>query len=130
MAESAFARLAPPVRRWVEKQGWTSLREIQEMAIPPILEGTTDVVLSAATAGGKTEAAFLPACTRAAESPSEGIAVLYVSPLKALINDQARRLEGLFEELGLPVTPWHGDVPQSRKDALRKNPSGALLITP
>lgn len=127
---SAFPRLAPAVRRWVEKQGWTGLREIQEMAIPAILEGTADVVLSAATAGGKTEAAFLPACTRVAEDPPVGVAVLSISPLKALINDQARRLEGLFGELGLPVTPWHGDVPQSRKDALRRAPSGALLITP
>lgn len=128
--KSAFHRLAPPLRRWVESQGWASLREIQEMAIPPILEGTGDVVLSAATAGGKTEAAFLPVCTRIVENPPDGVAVLSISPLKALINDQARRLEGLFDAIGLPVTPWHGDAPGAGKERLRRNPSGALLITP
>ena len=68
-ASAGFNRLAEGVRRWVWKQGWPSLREIQEMALLPVLDGKEDVILSAATAGGKTEAAFLPACTRMAESP-------------------------------------------------------------
>jgi len=129
-ASAGFGRLAGGVRRWVWKQGWPSLREIQEMALVPVLEGKEDVILSAATAGGKTEAAFLPACTRMAESQLPGIAVLYISPLKALINDQARRLESLCGSVGFPVTPWHGDAPEGGKNALRKDPRGVLLITP
>ena len=129
-ASAGFGRLAEGVRHWVWRQGWPSLREIQEMALLPVLEGKEDVILSAATAGGKTEAAFLPACTRMAESPLPGIAVLYISPLKALINDQARRLESLCGSVGFPVTPWHGDAPEGGKNALRKDPRGVLLITP
>lgn len=129
-ASAGFSRLAEGVRRWVWKQGWPSLREIQEMALLPVLDGKEDVILSAATAGGKTEAAFLPACTRMAESPLPGTAILYVSPLKALINDQARRLESLCGSVGFPVTPWHGDAPEGGKNSLRKNPRGVLLITP
>ncbi|MBO1318237.1 DEAD/DEAH box helicase [Acanthopleuribacter pedis] len=96
----------------------------------PLLAGDRDVVISAATASGKTEAAFLPICSRLAEEPAEGIGVLYISPLKALITDQHRRLESLCEHVGLQITPWHGDVPKSLKTKLRRRPRGILLITP
>lgn len=56
----AFARLEPKVKRWIWKQGWTALRDVQERAIATILDKDADVIISAATAGGKTEAAFLP----------------------------------------------------------------------
>jgi ATP-dependent Lhr-like helicase len=123
----AFERLAEPVRRWVWRQGWTALRDVQDRAIAPLLTGR-DVVIASATASGKTEAAFLPLLSRPVER--DGLRLLYVSPLKALINDQARRLEPLAKAVGLPVTPWHGDVEATRKQRLRKDPSGVLLITP
>jgi ATP-dependent Lhr-like helicase len=123
----AFDRLAEPVQRWVWQQGWTSLRDIQDRSIAPLLAGR-DVVIASATASGKTEAAFLPLLSRPVAS--DGLRVLYVSPLKALINDQTRRLEPLAEAVGLRVTPWHGDVAAERKRRLRDNPSGVLLITP
>lgn len=126
---SGFDRLAKPVQRWIYNQDWTSLREIQEQAIEPVLDGS-DLVVASATASGKTEAVFLPLLTRIHGAPSDGLNVLYVSPLKALINDQARRLEDLAGAIDLGVTPWHGDVPDSRKKRLREKPSGILLITP
>ena len=61
---------------------------------------------------------------------SGGFGILYISPLKALINDQYRRLENLGDALEMPVTPWHGDVAQSKKLKAKKNPAGILLITP
>ncbi|PLX48757.1 MAG: DEAD/DEAH box helicase [Desulfobulbaceae bacterium] len=126
-----FNRLHKGVQRWVWKQKWTTLRDIQERAIEPILSADCDLVISASTAAGKTEAAFLPACSRIAElAVDNSIGILYISPLKALINDQYRRLESLCEILNIPVTPWHGDVSQSIKDKQRKNPHGILLITP
>ena len=131
-ASRAFGLLAEPVRRWVYDQGWQSLRDAQEAAIPVLLEGTTDVIIAAATAAGKTEAAFLPVCSRLASdpAPSPGTRVLYVAPLKALINDQYDRLSGLCEHLEIPVHRWHGDVPGSKKSAFLKRPDGILLITP
>jgi ATP-dependent Lhr-like helicase len=125
-----FNQLHEGVQRWVWKQKWTTLRDIQERAIEPILSAECDVVISASTAAGKTEAAFLPACSRIAELAVDSIGILYISPLKALINDQHRRLESLCEILHIPVTPWHGDVSRSIKDKQRKNPHGILLITP
>ncbi|MBK8232069.1 MAG: DEAD/DEAH box helicase [Candidatus Eisenbacteria bacterium] len=95
-----------------------------------MLEGGCDVLIAAETAGGKTEAAFLPALSRAAFDPQPGIRILGVSPLKALINDQTRRLEEMAEPLGLPVHRWHGDVAASRKAVVIRRPSGVLLITP
>jgi ATP-dependent Lhr-like helicase len=131
-ASRAFDLLAEPVRKWVYDQGWQTLRDAQEAAIPALLEGNGDVIIAAATAAGKTEAAFLPICSRLAASPppGPGVQVLYVAPLKALINDQYQRLAGLCEKLDIPVHRWHGDVPASRKSTALKKPSGILLITP
>jgi ATP-dependent Lhr-like helicase len=125
-----FGLLHPRVQRWVWQQGWNELRDVQDMAIPAILGGDTDVLIGAATAVGKTEAAFLPICSQLAEHNGPGIQALYVGPLKALINDQFRRTEELCEALEIRTHRWHGDVAGNRKQALLRDPSGILLITP
>ena len=125
---SNFTRLHPLIQRWIWEAGWTELRDAQERAIPAILEGKRDVIIAAATAAGKTEAAFLPILTALLEEKRSS--VLYISPLKALINDQWERLEGLCERLEIPVTPWHGDVGNSRRQRFLRNPQGVVLITP
>ena len=89
-----------------------------------------DVIIAASTASGKTEAAFLPILTNLAKDEGGPALAMYVGPLKALINDQWQRLEGLVESLEIPVTPWHGDITATRKRAFLENPSGCLLITP
>jgi ATP-dependent helicase Lhr and Lhr-like helicase len=131
---SGFYRLHEQVQRWIWEQRWTELRDIQEQAIVPILSGNTDLIIAAATAGGKTEAAFLPIFSKLAESSTSitqpGIQVLSLSPLKALINDQHYRLSELGERLEIPVHAWHGDVDSGRKQRLLKKPVGILLITP
>lgn len=125
-----FERLALPVQRWIRKQGWHNLRSVQEEAIGPILDGG-DVIISASTASGKTEAAFLPLLTRAYSSQSSpGFKVVYISPIKALINDQHHRLESLCGELQMALYKWHGDVAASTKRRARSDPGGVLLITP
>jgi len=131
MSESiGFNLLHKDVQRWIWTQNWTALRDIQERAIEPIIQANCDVIISASTAAGKTEAAFLPACSRIAEINPDGVGILYISPLKALINDQFRRLRSLSEILCFPVTPWHGDVLRSVKDKQKKRPGGIILITP
>jgi len=124
-----FQRLHPKVQKWVYKQKWNDLRDIQKQSIDPILNGQKDIIISSATASGKTEAFFLPACSAIADELN-GFGILYISPLKALINDQYRRLEDLCEMLDMKVTPWHGDISQSKKRLVKKSPSGILLITP
>jgi ATP-dependent helicase Lhr and Lhr-like helicase len=127
----AFQRLHPLVRKWIWDQGWKQLRPVQEQSIPIILEGERNVLIMAPTAGGKTEAAFLPICSKLAETGSAGgIRVLNISPLKALINDQFDRLEPLCEVTGIPLTRWHGDAPQAARNRLLENPAGILQITP
>ena len=121
--------LNPAVQKWIYKQRWTDLRDIQKEAIRPVLAGNSDLVISASTAAGKTEAAFLPAITAIADETS-GFGILYVSPLKALINDQYRRLEELCDMMDIKVTSWHGDSSQSKKKEAKRNPEGILLITP
>ena len=126
---AAFDLLSEGVQRFVWSQGWRQLRDIQEAAIGPILAGR-DVIIAAPTAGGKTEAAFLPICSEVGRAPGGPIRALYISPLKALINDQFRRLDDLCDELGIPVHRWHGDVDAMRKKKLVSDPRGILLITP
>ena len=87
---SAYNSLDPRVRKWVYKQGWSSLRPLQESSIPAILARDRDVLISAGTAAGKTEAFFLPACSAIADLTG-GFGIIYISPLKALINDQLNR---------------------------------------
>ncbi len=129
--QSSFGLLNPKVQQWIWKQGWTSLKDIQENSIPPILDGGCDVIISAATAGGKTEAVFLPVLTKILQDDSKGgYEVLYVSPLKSLINDQYRRLQDLTHGMSIDVTPWHGDISNSKKQKSLSKPNGILIITP
>ena len=127
---AAFALLDRRIQRWIWAEGWSTLRDIQEQAIPVIINGDQDVVISAATASGKTEAAFFPILSNLLSTENEDLAVLYVSPLKALINDQWDRLTNLCGSLQIPVIPWHGDISSNRKHKFLTNPSGVLLITP
>lgn len=128
---SSFNLLNTKIQQWVWKQGWHSLKEIQENAIPPILDGNYDVIISAATAGGKTEAVFLPVLTNLInDENSKGYQVLYISPLKSLINDQYRRLMDMTKDMSIDVVPWHGDISSSKKQKSLKNPNGILIITP
>jgi ATP-dependent Lhr-like helicase len=128
---SSFDLLHERVRRWIWDQRWSELRDVQELAIRTILDGDGDAIITAATAAGKTEAAFLPICsTLVDDEASTGVQVLYVGPLKALINDQWRRLDGLCESLDIPVHRWHGDVTASARQKLIRQPDGILLITP
>lgn len=129
-SSDAFDALHPKVRHWIWQQGWQDLRPVQRAAIGPLLRGSVDAIISARTAAGKTEAAFLPLISRIADEPGGGFRLLYISPLKALINDQFRRLEGLCETLDIPVFRWHGDVSSGQKAQARKRPAGIVLITP
>jgi ATP-dependent Lhr-like helicase len=126
---SSFFLLDERIRHFIWSERWEALREVQEAAIPPILRGDQDVIVAAATAAGKTEAAFLPALTRVLQADQGGL-IVYVSPLKALINDQFGRLERMCERLEIPVWPWHGDISSSRKARFLAKPDGVLLITP
>lgn len=126
---SSFSLLDERIQRWIRQSGWSELKDAQEQAIPVILEGEKDVIIAAATASGKTEAAFLPILTRLLSEQETGC-VVYISPLKALINDQWWRLEGLCEKLEIRVTPWHGDSSSTKKRQFLKSPQGCLLITP
>ena len=129
-ASPGFDQLDPRIQRWVWSKGWTSLRDAQEQAIPALIEGDRDVIIAAATAAGKTEAAFLPILSNLLRHGDESGLVVYISPLIALINDQWDRLTELCESLELPVVPWHGDIGQAVKQRFLKYPRGVLLITP
>lgn len=128
-ASSAFLQLDPRIQHYLWSEGWGALRAVQELAIPKILPADRDVIVAASTASGKTEAAFLPALTYLLGQERPGL-IIYISPLKALINDQFERLDRLCENLEVPVWPWHGDISASSKTRFLRDPWGVLLITP
>lgn len=125
-----FERYAPFVQDFIYRNNWESLKAIQSAAGDAIFNTDENVLLSASTASGKTEAAFFPILTLFSEDMPRSVGAIYIGPLKALINDQFMRLNELCEEADIPVWHWHGDVAQSHKNKLMKNPSGILQITP
>ena len=127
---NVFERYAPFIQDYIYRSGWQTLRSVQNAAGDAIFGTDAHVLLCASTASGKTEAAFFPILTILDEDPSQTVGVLYIAPLKALINDQFGRLNELCEEEGIPVNRWHGDVAQSKKRKLLRHPSGILQITP
>ena len=125
-----FSRYAPYIQDYIYRSGWRSLRAVQNAAGDAIFNTDENVLLTASTASGKTEAAFFPILSLLEEDPSASVGVLYIAPLKALINDQFGRLGELCEEAGIVVTRWHGDASQTGKRKLLKHPQGILQITP
>ncbi|MBN8561189.1 MAG: DEAD/DEAH box helicase [Leptolyngbya sp. UWPOB_LEPTO1] len=128
--QDPYYRLAPFIQEYIYAQGWSSLRPIQAEACRVLFDTDQHLLIAAGTASGKTEAAFLPALTLLHENPSRSVGAIYISPIKALINDQFDRLTDLLRFADLPVWAWHGDVSQSRKKKLLANPRGILQITP
>ncbi len=127
---SIYDRYAPFIQDFIYQNRWESLRAIQVAAGDAVFNTDDNVLLSASTASGKTEAAFFPILTLFTEDMPKSVGAVYIGPLKALINDQFQRLEDLCREAHIPVWHWHGDVSQSHKKRLLKNPSGILQITP
>ena len=127
---NVFTRYAPFIQDYIYQSGWQALRSVQNAAAEAIFTTEDNVLLTASTASGKTEAAFFPILTLLDEDPPHSVGVLYIAPLKALINDQFGRLSELCEEAGIQVTRWHGDVSHAQKRRLLRKPSGILRITP
>ncbi|MCB1177399.1 MAG: DEAD/DEAH box helicase [Leptospiraceae bacterium] len=127
---SSFSRFHPSLQKQiVHTLGWSSLRPVQELAGEVILNGKNCVVL-APTAGGKTESSFFPVISEILTNPKEGIRAIYISPLKALLNNQEERIDQYTKMVGLSSFKWHGDVNQSQKKNFIKENSEILLTTP
>lgn len=109
--------------------GWEDLNEIQKKAIPSILDNK-DTLILAPTASGKTEAALIPIFSEIINKQLEPVSVLYVAPLKALINDIHARIESWGNYFGITAMKWHGDVGPSKRNKFIKNPTDFLAITP
>ena len=127
---SSFERLHPALQyHIVNSLGWSSLRPTQLEAIDPIHDGLNCLLL-APTAGGKTEAAVIPVLSRMLTAHWAGISVLYVCPIKALLNNLEPRLSHYAGLLGRRIEVWHGDIGASRKKHTRADPPDILLTTP
>jgi ATP-dependent Lhr-like helicase len=125
-----FSQLHPLVQHHVVNSlRWRSLRPFQDDVIPLVLSGRHMVIL-APTAGGKTEAAFLPAVSRLLFERWTGLSILYVCPLKALLNNLQVRLGHYCRLLGLNCEVWHGDIGQSHRNRILRNAPELLLTTP
>lgn len=113
----------------VNSLGWPSLRPMQQRAVEPLGRGDNALII-APTAGGKTEAAFFPALSRMLEEDWRGLSVLYLCPLRALLNNLHPRLRSYAELVGRRVGLWHGDVAEGERQRLRSDPPDVLMTTP
>lgn len=113
----------------VQQMGWNELREIQEAAFGPVTQGKS-ILVTAPTAGGKSEAALIPVLDGILKNGYPGVACLYIAPLKALINDQEERFVSFCVPAGILVRKWHGDVPKGSRSWKEGEPPHILLITP
>ena len=129
-ADKIFERFPDFIQEFIYAHSWESLRDVQMAAAHTLFCTDHDLLLTSSTASGKTEAAFFPVLTELYESPSQSVGVLYIAPLKSLINDQFSRLDELLDRSGIAVTHWHGDVAASHKKKLLEDPKGILQITP
>jgi ATP-dependent helicase Lhr and Lhr-like helicase len=111
-----------------QRLDWSELREVQERAYAAVTEGN-DVLIIAPTAGGKSEAALIPVMDDILKHGRTGVTCLYISPLKALINDQEDRFAAFCIPTSLSVMKWHGDVPKSDR-SWKGEPPHFLMITP
>ncbi|WP_216911121.1 DEAD/DEAH box helicase [Nocardia noduli] len=128
--DQPWDRLDPVVvHHIVNTLGWPGLRPLQREAIAPLLDGA-DAVLLAPTAGGKTEAACFPLLSAMEQQHWTGISVLYLCPLKALLNNLVTRIDTYAQWLGRRAALWHGDVTNSRRDRIRREHPDILLTTP
>src|SRR5438046_9600364 len=116
----AFNHLHPALQHHiVNSLGWRALLPLQEQSIPPILAGK-HTMLIAPTAGGKTEAAFFPVLSRMLSENWIGLSVLYLCPLKALLNNLDARLSDYCHFIGRNSGIWHGDIRPSEKKKFLK----------
>jgi ATP-dependent helicase Lhr and Lhr-like helicase len=126
----AFDRLHPGVQYHLANTlRWNSLRPTQADAVEPILAGHDTLVL-APTAGGKTEAAVFPLLSRMATEDWQGVSVLYVCPLRALLNNLQPRIDGYAKWLGRSAAVWHGDIGQAHRQRILTDRPDILLTTP
>ena len=135
----------PIISGWFRER-FGSPTDPQRAGWPRIAAGE-DVLIAAPTGSGKTLAAFL-ACLdalvkRALAAPlDDTIAILYISPLKALSNDVHRNLEAPLAELAvyaaklgerfpeIRVATRTGDTPPAERAKMAKRPPHILVTTP
>ena len=127
---TAFERLHPALQHHiVNSLGWSELREVQSLSIEAFLSGANLVIL-APTAGGKTESAFFPVISQMLTEGWDGLSVLYVSPIRALLNNQEQRLQKYFSLVGRRAACWHGDTTQGERKQILADTPDCLLTTP
>ena len=127
---AAYNRLHPSVQYLIaDVLRFPGLRPVQAETIGPVLDGR-DVIVLAPTAGGKTEAAMFPVLSRVVGERLQAVAVLWICPLRALLNNVENRLIRMAEAVGLRVGKWHGDVASGVKKGIIDDPPEILMITP
>jgi ATP-dependent Lhr-like helicase len=129
VSESPAEFLLPQLLQWARANDWKRFTSVQQSSFREISTGNADLIIGGATSSGKTEAVFFPLISAAAKRRG-GVAVLCISPTKALINDQDRRLRGMVRDIDVPIWKWHGEASKCGKDRLLQDPRGIVLITP
>lgn len=117
------------IHKAVERMGFTELTEVQEKAIPPMLEGR-DIIAKAPTGTGKTCAFGIPLILELDQTKKYPQAVV-MAPTRELAQQIAGDLEDLahfYPEIRV-VTVYGGANMQKQIDKLKKGPQ-IVVATP
>lgn len=125
-----FREIPTFLQDYVTRNHWSGFREVQQKSFAILFDTDNHLLITSGTSSGKTEAAMFPVISSLYSDPPEGIGALYISPLKALIDDQFERIDEIIRDADIRVTCWHGDISYSVKKSLIKNPSGIMQTTP
>jgi ATP-dependent Lhr-like helicase len=127
---TAFDRLSPALKyQIVNTLGFAELRPVQLQTIDAVLDGHNCVVL-APTAGGKTEASFFPLLSAMDAQDWRPVSLIYLSPIRALLNNLEARVERYAGLIGRRAFKWHGDTGPTQRKRFIADPSDILLTTP
>ncbi len=109
--------------------GIKKLNELQKVAIPKVAEGR-NLLIVAPTGSGKTECAIIPILNKMLKIKSDGITLIYITPLRALNRDLLRRFHLLAKKLGFSIAVRHGDTAEVERRKQSINPPQILITTP
>src|SRR5690554_322692 len=125
-----LSRFSKKIQRVITNNlGFNQFKNIQKKAIPLIFDGD-NVLITAPTATGKTEAFLLPLLDKIYSQKLEPTSMLYISPIKALINNQFIRFKKIGRVINVDCFKWHGDVGNNKRKQYLENLTDILMITP
>lgn len=115
------------ITQYLHEKKITRFYKFQEDAITEIIAGQ-NVVITAPTASGKTEAFAIPIIQKIARMGKSGvISAVFVYPTKALARDQLPKIQEIARGAGISAGVFDGDTKQKERIEILDNPPHIIV---